>query len=39
MKNKTIAVIGLNHLGMVTTACMASLGYQIKAIDLNKKIT
>lgn len=38
MKNKTIAVIGLNHLGMVTTACMASLGYQIKAIDFDTKL-
>lgn len=38
MKNKTIAVIGLNHLGMVTAACMASFGYKIKAIDLDEKL-
>ncbi len=38
MDDKIIAVIGLNHLGMVTTACMASIGYKIKAIDFDTKL-
>jgi len=38
MNNKKIAIIGLSHLGMVTTACMSQLGYEIKAIDFNEEL-
>jgi UDPglucose 6-dehydrogenase len=38
MRNETVGVIGLNHLGMVTSACLLGLGYRVIAIDFDEQL-
>jgi UDPglucose 6-dehydrogenase len=38
MRNENIGVIGLNHLGMVTSACLLELGYGVIAIDFDEQL-
>jgi UDPglucose 6-dehydrogenase len=38
MRNENIGVVGLNHLGMVTSACLLGLGYGVIAIDFDEQL-
>ncbi len=37
MKNLNITVIGLGYIGLPTSALLASNGYSVVGIDVNKK--
>src|SRR5690348_970463 len=35
---KKVCVFGLWHLGSVTAACLAKLGFQVHAVDIDTKV-
>jgi UDPglucose 6-dehydrogenase len=38
MRQNKVCVIGLWHLGAVTSACLADLGYNVEGVDFNTKV-
>jgi UDP-N-acetyl-D-mannosaminuronic acid dehydrogenase len=38
MKNKTVCVIGLGYIGLPTAALLASKGYDVIGVDLNRNV-